>query len=216
MEVNKITEIESRTPFQHATRYWIIPVLTTILSVIFGIYFSLNLKQTYHIQSAFFVSDQSSNSGIQLGGGYSALLGGGSGGLDQKLISLIRTQSVETMVKTALSDVPEKSYKLDSVLVQQEDKSKLIRIMYDTDNEKLGLRLVNTYLKSLQAVYESLELGAGRSVIRVVDNPYSEKISLKKRQFTAIGLFLALGLGIGLFLSMILSVIRTAWDTRSR
>lgn len=200
------------TPFQHAIRYWILPLLFTIAGVGLGVWKALQLQQSYKVECTFFVLDPAATASQSIISGYSSLLGSpalGSpaGGIDQKMIVLAQSNTMKTFLAKGLLSVTSNPVPLDDLSVRQEDKSKLIRIQYVSTDMSIATKVVTLCMNGLQVYYEKLELSAARNVIQVVDAPYVEKVSLINQRLIVGGAIGAAGMGIGFLLSMVLSVL---------
>jgi hypothetical protein len=205
----------SLTPFQHAIRYWIFPLMLTASGAGLGVWKALQLQQTYKVECTFFVLDPAATASQSIISGYSSLLGSPVGGTDQKIIALAQSNTMKTFVTKGLSSITAAPVPLDEFLIRQEDKSKLIHIQFVSTDILIANKVVKLYMNGLQLYYEKLELAAARNAIQVLDAPYVEKVPLINRRLIVGGAITGAGAGIGFLLSMVLSVLVSRFRSNS-
>lgn len=202
-------------------------VLITFLAITFS-------KPSYKTVTTFFVVNPKNS---EYKSSYSELLGiSGSNNLEDQIVSILISQRIKYKVSESIYDQQLKNgkltdefnfkmkllskedlikkfntdiLKLNKMIQFNKEKKGLLEIQYSNPDPEISYNVVEHYIRSLKLIYENLELGVVRDVIKVLDSPEYPKVPVPKARAMKSGL---VGI-LGVVIYIIVLIIKGQLDT---
>ena len=189
---------------------WKIWTVTTLLALICVYIYNNKAQPQYLISASFFLPSQNETS-------VSLFIRSSSSQIEGQIMSIAKSGKILTYIakdvletypqlssnfnnesqSEILDDVMNKKLKLKSNLLISQNEEKLFVIEYESPDPKLGLHVLQSYLKSIELLYTEIELGSQREVIKILDQPKASRFPIKPKKIINLLLGVIGGFGLG-------------------